>query len=100
METSTVATKFDSPALKCQTADYYPASWRGKVPARVRMCKTVTADFIVAVASPDAHPVAQNDADYDVWVNSQGAVAAIFEDGRQLGLRPYEFEIIEWHDSP
>ena len=26
-------------------------------------------------------------------------VAALLPDGRRLGLRPYEFEVIEWHEG-
>jgi hypothetical protein len=34
-----------------------------------------------------------------VWTNSYGAVAAVFEDGEKLGLKPGEFEIVEWHNA-
>lgn len=35
--------------------------------------------------------------EYYVWVNSYGAVSAILPNGEQLGLKPDEFEVIEWH---
>ena len=90
-----MVTSNNSPALISRSDDY-PASWRGRVPKRVRMAKTVTPDFPGMGAL-----VAIQDQEYDVWVNSHGAVAAIVDvRGKTLGLRPYEFEVIEWHESP
>lgn len=78
-------------------SEHYPASWHGRVPKRIRMANTVTPDL--PMLFPESRGmVAGSGREYEVWVNSHGAVAAILEDGRKLGLRPYEFEIIEWHE--
>ena len=34
----------------------------------------------------------------EVHVNSHGAISARLSNGKNLGLKPYEFEIIEWHE--
>jgi len=82
----------DSPALKEQSK-HYPSSWKGKVPKRVRMTTTVRTD----VPLPP-FLTAERDLEGDVWVNSHGAVSILLEKGA-LGLKPYEFEIIEWHEQ-
>ncbi len=88
-------TKFDSPALT-EKSDSYPASWHGKVPSRVQMNKTVKSDLpwldrkrLCAVIGHE----------YDAWVNRHGALCAIFDDGDMLGLKPYEFTVIAWHED-
>ncbi len=88
---STEATCYASPALRFQS-DYYPSAWHRKVPKKVKMTKTVRSDLPIPpfLSAPVDH-------EYFVWVNSHGAISAIFEDGKQLGLKPCEFEIIEWH---
>jgi hypothetical protein len=84
-----------SAALDHQS-EHYPASWHGRVPKRVRMAKMVGSDMPMLI-SPAM--TAHKGQEYEVWVNSHGAVAAILPDGRRLGLRPYEFEVIEWHEG-
>jgi hypothetical protein len=86
----------ESPALSYQS-EHYPASWRGKVPKRVNIVITVHPDFSFLCAE---HTVAHGGEDYDVTVNSHGAVSAILPNGERLGLKPYEFEVVEWHDLP
>lgn len=36
---------------------------------------------------------------YSCHCNKWGAVSVIDRDGKLLGFRPYEFEIIEWVDN-
>jgi hypothetical protein len=57
------------------------------------MAKTVTSDYPFDAARIRA----KMDQEYEVWVNAHGAVAAILPSGELLGLKPYEFEVIEWH---
>ena len=80
------------PALNYQS-EHYPPSWKGKVPKRIKMAITVHADFPFKEIPP-----AIKDRIYEAWVNSHGAVAAIMTNGTKLGIKPYEFEIIEWHE--
>lgn len=80
----------ESPAIKEQS-EHYPKDWERKVPKRVRMLKTVRAEIPYGYRC-----TATRKKDYTVWVNIHGAVTAIMPDGK-LGLKPDEFEIIEWH---
>lgn len=90
-----MSTKFDSPALVSQS-NSYPPSWHGKVPARVRMDTTVESDLPWIRGKGYC---AVGGQEYDAWVNSHGAVAVIFADGEMLGIKPYEFTVIAWHES-
>ncbi len=80
-----------SPALLSRS-ELYPAAWRGRVPKRIRMMKTVRSDFPCI-----SRLIAPKGGEYNAWVNSHGAVAAVLPIGEMLGVRPYEFEVIEWH---
>lgn len=85
----------DCPALHERCHDKgYPFGER--VPAKVRPTRNVYSDF--AWLRSEAAPVAYHGRDYEAWTNSYGAVSAVVEDGQKLGLRPDEFEVIEWHE--
>lgn len=84
----------DCPALHARhIAKGYP--FGDKVPKTVRLKCRVRSDF------PFLNPVvvAETGITYPAWTNSYGAVAAVFPDGRTLGLKPDEFEIVDWHGS-
>lgn len=89
----------DCPALHARhIAKGYPFGHR--VPKTVRLKQTVTTDLIPGThifISPDPL-VAVNSTTYPAWTNSYGAVAAVISEGRHLGLKPDEFEVVEWHD--
>lgn len=95
-----IAKTLKSPALNWQSDDpapfTYPPHWRGKVPLKINMLKLVQPD-IPELAKKDT--LCFNDQEYYVWVNSYGAVSAILPNGQQLGLKPDEFEVIEWHSN-
>lgn len=77
----------------------YPPKYRGRVPLKVKMAKTVKPDlpqFHKVLNVPD-NLVAHFDHEYYVYVNSLGAVCAIMSDGSKLGLLPCEFDVVEWH---
>ena len=65
------------------------------IPKRVRMLKTVMRDI------PDKPPVAWHGVEYSVAVNGPGVVAAILPgfDDALLGLKPGDFEVIEWREE-
>jgi hypothetical protein len=84
-------TTLDSPALKSQSENY-PASWRGKVPSRICMENTVRSEI------PFDRLCAIEGQEYDAYVNSHGALCAIFDDGEMLGLKPHEFTVVAWHE--
>lgn len=87
-----------SSALKFQSTDSkhpYPSRYNGKVPLKVKMNKTVLPDSFPFIRQE--HLRAEINKEYYVYVNSFGAVSAIMKDGKQLGLKQWEFEITQWH---
>lgn len=87
----------DCPALHHRAIDAgYP--FGNRVPKTIRMRQTVTSDL--AFLLPNDHDqVAVVQAKYPAWTNSYGAVCAVFPDGRKLGVKPNEFEVVEWFDA-
>ena len=94
----TLEAAMTSPALTHQTKandrSEYPAKYRGRVPLKVRVAKTVPPDMPWLAK---ANMICKKDEEYHVWVNSQGAVSAILPNGEKLGLLPSEFDVTEWH---
>jgi len=94
---------FASPALKWQSdrkgRAAYPANFRGRVPLKVKLAKTVKPDLMefATTLGIKNDTIALKDSEYYVWVNSYGAVSAILKNGEHLGLLPSEFDVIEWH---
>lgn len=88
----------DCPALHERSSSY---PFGERVPLTVRMLKTVTADPMPGIGLSYIKgdpPVARSGETYPVWTNSHGAVVAILDEGKRLGLRPAEFEVDTWHD--
>lgn len=98
-----LATALTSPALKWQSDKKgkaaYPANFRGRVPLKVKVTKTVRPVMpgLAPIFGIKKGTFCLKDHIYVVWVNSYGAVSAILENGEQLGLLPSEFDVIEWH---
>lgn len=98
-----LAAALSSPALKWQSDRKgrfaYPANFRGRVPLKVKLAKTVTPDLMefAPILGIKKDTIALKDGEYYVWVNSYGAVSAILENGEHLGLLPSEFDVTEWH---
>lgn len=76
----------------------YPSHWNHKVPLKVRMTQTVTSDMPMLLGPKDCLICVQGN-EYYAWVNSYGGLSAILPNGEQLGLKPDEFEITEWHNQ-
>lgn len=92
----------ESPALRRRKQGYWLADRFGdRVPLRVRMVATVKPDPVPVIGVLPGHQgmICPDGELFYVWVNSYGAVAAIHDDGRKLGLRPDEFEVVEFHPS-
>ena len=74
--------------------DYYRAGVEnrapGWVPSRIRLPQTVRGDF------PIGHAAIAWAGDYDCDSNAWGAVSVIAANGQRLGIKPAEFEPIEW----
>lgn len=84
----------DCPALH-ERLEGYP--FGDRVPAKVRMLRTVTSDFPFFL-DKGKMLMAEYGRTYVAWTNSYGAVAAVMDNGKNLGLKPGEFEVIEWHE--
>jgi hypothetical protein len=91
-------TQVDCPALHVRKIDRgYP--FGNRVPKTVRLTRTVTTDILPGLGFISSNPkVAVNSETFPAWTNSYGAVAAVFPDGETLGLKPGEFEVVEWTD--
>ena len=74
----------------------YPKQWHNQVPLKVKMNQRVASDF-PAIFKPSVECI--KGEHYYCWVNSYGALSAILPDGEKLGLKPDEFEVIEFHPS-
>lgn len=94
---------FTSPALRWQSdkegREGYPANFRGRVPLKVKLAKTVRSDLteFAPILGIKKDTIALKDVEYYVWVNSYGAVSVILKNGERLGLLPSEFDVTEWH---
>ncbi len=87
------------PALK-HHAKGYPVRWNDRTPKTIRMLRHVTPDALCAMVDPTARDMAaENAGEYPAWTNSYGAVCAVFPDGRRLGVKPAEFEVVEWFEA-
>lgn len=88
----------DSPALK-HRSKHYPAHFAERVPRLVRMLCNVRSDLpaIAFINDDRGFPFAAAGRIYPCTVNSHGAVAAILPNGQELGVKPDEFEVMEWH---
>ncbi len=82
-----------SPALRARKGGY-PDRFCGKVPRLIRPRRTIRPD-LPFLAQPGC--VARAENVYLAWTNSYGAVAAVIPGGN-LGLKPDEFEVVEWAD--
>lgn len=91
-----MTTPFDSQALTYQST-LYPKGYGGRVPRRVSTIKPVVQDFPFLSDHPARIAAG---VEVDVIVNSHGAVTAILPGDVTLGLKPGEFEVIAWHDTP
>lgn len=87
------------PALK-EKSTHYPVRWNGRTPKTIRMLREVCGDAICAFKTPGrCSPVAHKGTEYPAWTNSHGAVCAVFPDGEHLGVKPREFEVVEWFEA-
>lgn len=93
-EVAAIKTPEASPALTIQNVGYYPPHWKKKVPKRVRATRNVRSELPFGERT-----YARREIEYDVYVNSNGAVCAILPDGELLGLKPDEFKVVDWHDT-
>jgi len=88
----------ESLALTQGLSEHYPERYNGKVPKKVRMVDTVHSDLPILSFEIGEEPlIAIIGMEYYVTVNCHGAVTALLSDMEKLGLKPSEFEVIEFH---
>lgn len=87
-----------SPALTHQSKGY-PANYRGRVPKKIKMAKTLYPDEIGGISLAKPGTMLELDQVYECWVNSHGAVAGYCDNGQKLGVKPGEFDVVEWHET-
>lgn len=87
-------TPLSSPALFLQS-ERYPRLWEGKIPLRVEIIQK--AYCVPIWFGKIRQPIALVGNLFDVWVDWNGCVSALFESGEELALRPHEYRIVAWH---
>lgn len=87
-----------SPALTHQSKGY-PANYRGRVPRKIKMAKTLYPDEVCGISLGKPGTMLELDQVYDCWVNSHGAVSGYCDNGEKLGVKPGEFDVVEWHET-
>jgi len=90
-----LAAVMSSPAF-VERSDLYPAHWKGQVPTVVGMLKTVNSELPSCMGPVLVAPAEET---FPVYVNSHGAVSAVFPDGSRLGLKPMEFVVIKFYPT-
>lgn len=100
-ETEIISIAKTSPALEWKSdkkgSFAYPEHFKNKVPLKVRMNTTVKPDMFFRKEQVGMRAVYSNE--YYAWVNSYGALSAIMPNGEKLGLKPGEFQVIEFHED-
>lgn len=87
---------WDSIALKSRSA-HWPKRFGNAVPMRIRMTQTVRPDFAFILPPEKRGMVLHADEVYEATTNSHGAVCGVCECGNLLGVKPDEFEVVEWY---
>jgi hypothetical protein len=85
----------DCPALHARLKGY---PFGDRIPSKIKMRRTVISDFPMFLRPGEAALLAIGSETYDAWTNSYGAVAAVMPNGKTLGVKPDEFEVVEWFD--
>lgn len=94
-----MAPLLDCPAMYRREAGY---PFGESVPKTVRLLRTIAAgraQGLILMLRGKQHPVAAVGTILPAWTNSFGAVSVVFPDGERLFVRPYDFEVVEWHEK-
>lgn len=79
-------------------SEHWPATYRGRVPVRVRMAQDLGPDMW-KVLRPDTPRIwVHKDDELPVVCNQHGALSVVTPYGN-LGVKPHEHDIIEWRDT-
>ena len=63
------------------------------------MAKTLYPDEVCGISLGKPGTMLELDQVYDCWVNIHGAVAGWCDNGEKLGVKPGEFDVVEWHET-
>ena len=82
------------PAQPDKMSEHWPATYRGRVPVKVRMAKDLGPDFHFLCPGTPRYWVHKND-EVAITCNQHGAMTLQTKYG-ELGVKPHECDIIEW----
>jgi hypothetical protein len=86
----------ESPALT-DKSKHYPERFGGRVPKLIKMKRTVLPDPLCVMVNKDYRGMELRGGEtYEAWTNRNGAVSGICANGKHLGVKPDEFEVVEW----
>jgi hypothetical protein len=89
---------WDSLALK-HRSEHWPKRFGNSIPMLIRMNFTVRPDFPALLEESKYQGCVLTGGEvYHTTVNSHGAVCGICDNGQELGVKPDEFEVVEWYD--
>jgi hypothetical protein len=87
------------PALR-EKSKHYPKHFEGRTPKTVRMLREVTPDWPIMLADPSCRGMcAEHGKEYPAHTNAHGAVSVHLPSGKRLGVKPAEFEVVEWFEA-
>lgn len=78
-------------------SEHWPASYRGRIPVRVRMACDLGPDMWPIISPGTPRIWVRQDQELPVTCNQHGAMSLVTEHGN-LGVKPLECEIIEWRE--
>lgn len=87
---------WNSIALK-KRSEHWPKRFGNAVPMRIRMLMTVRPDFAFILPPEKRDMILIQGRTYDATTNSHGAVCGVCGCGNVLGVKPDEFEVVEWY---
>jgi len=78
-------------------SEHWPATYRGRIPVRVRMAKDLGPDMWTILCRNTPRIWVKKDDELTVTCNQHGAMSVKTPLG-SLGVRPLECDIIEWRE--
>jgi hypothetical protein len=80
-----------------KAVEYYRAGIEHRapkwVPSKVWLAGPVRGDY------PIGHATIAHEGEYDCESNRYGAISVIAENGQRLGVKPAEFDVLEWRSN-
>lgn len=87
----------DELANASKAVEYYRAGIEQRapkwVPARVWLAGPVRGDY------PIGHTTIAHEGEYECESNRYGAISVVAENGKRLGVKPAEFDVVAWREN-